>query len=129
MNTGCGRDGCYAQYVTADAGYVASVPAAVDPLDAASLACAGVTTYRAVTVSGARTGQLVAASGSMDKDDPSRLGGGGLWWVVVSRLGLSRPLDDWAPGWGRAPRTVGHNAIGGTRRLSVTGPITGPGPL
>ena len=56
VNTGYGRDG-------ANAAYVAKVPDAVDPLDAAPLTCAGVTTYKAVKVSGVRPGQLVAIFG------------------------------------------------------------------
>jgi len=63
VNTGYGRDGSYAEYVTANAGYVAKVPASIDPLDAAPLTCAGVTTYKAVKVSGARPGQVVAIFG------------------------------------------------------------------
>ena len=39
------------------------MPDEVDPLDAAPLTCAGVTTYKAVKVSGARSGQLVAVFG------------------------------------------------------------------
>ena len=41
----------------------ARVAFAVDPLDASVLTCAGVTTYKAVKVSGARPGQLVAVFG------------------------------------------------------------------
>jgi propanol-preferring alcohol dehydrogenase len=63
VNTGYGRNGSYAEYVTANAAYVAAVPDEVDPLDAAPLTCAGVTTYKAVKVSGARSGQLVAVFG------------------------------------------------------------------
>ena len=63
VNTGYGRDGSYAEFVTANAAYVAAVPDEVDPLDAAPLTCAGVTTYKAVKVSGARSGQLVAVFG------------------------------------------------------------------
>lgn len=63
VNTGYGRDGAYAEYATANASYVAKVPDAVDPLDAAVLTCAGVTTYKAVQVSGARPGQVVAIFG------------------------------------------------------------------
>jgi alcohol dehydrogenase, propanol-preferring len=63
VNTGYGKDGSYAEYATATAAYVVQVPDAVDPLDAAVLACAGVTTYKAVRVSGARPGQLVAVFG------------------------------------------------------------------
>ena len=63
VNTGYGIDGSYAEYATANAAYVAQVPATVDPLDAAVLTCAGVTTYKAVKLSGARPGQLVAVFG------------------------------------------------------------------
>jgi len=63
VNTGYGRDGAYAEYAVANANYVAKVPDSVDPLDAAPLTCAGVTTYKAVKVSGARPGQLVAVFG------------------------------------------------------------------
>ncbi len=63
VNTGYGRDGGYAEYAVADADYVAHVPDGVDPLDAAPLTCAGVTTYKAVKVSGAAPGQLVAIFG------------------------------------------------------------------
>ena len=63
VNTGYGRDGSYAEYATASAAYVVHVPAALDSLDASVLACAGVTTYKAVKVSGARPGQLVAIFG------------------------------------------------------------------
>src|SRR6266508_2828898 len=62
-NTGCSINGGYAQYAKASAKYVAKVPAGVDPLDAAPLTCAGVTTYKAVKVSGARPASLVAVFG------------------------------------------------------------------
>lgn len=62
-NTGYSVDGSYADYVVADASYVGLVPAAVDPLDAAPLTCAGVTTYKAVKVAGARSSDLVAVFG------------------------------------------------------------------
>jgi propanol-preferring alcohol dehydrogenase len=63
VNTGYGIDGSYAEYATASAAYVAQVPPTVDPLDAAVLTCAGVTTYKALKLSGARPGQLVAIFG------------------------------------------------------------------
>jgi propanol-preferring alcohol dehydrogenase len=63
VNTGYGRDGSYAEYATANAAYIAQVPDAVDPLDASVLTCAGVTTYKAVKLSGARPGWLVAVFG------------------------------------------------------------------
>ena len=51
------------EYVLAEAVFVGRVPDAIDPLDAAPLACAGVTTYKAVKVSGARSSDLVAVFG------------------------------------------------------------------
>lgn len=63
VNTGYGVDGSYAEYATANAAYVALVPDSVDPLDASVLTCAGVTTYKAIKLSGARPGSLVAVFG------------------------------------------------------------------
>jgi propanol-preferring alcohol dehydrogenase len=61
--TGYFTNGGYAEYVLAKAAFVARVPDGVDPLDAAPLTCAGVTTYKAVKVSGARSSDLVAVFG------------------------------------------------------------------
>jgi alcohol dehydrogenase, propanol-preferring len=63
QNTGYSIDGCYAEYAKASADYVGIVPPGVDPFDAAPLSCAGVTTYKAVKVSGARSSDLVAIFG------------------------------------------------------------------
>jgi propanol-preferring alcohol dehydrogenase len=63
QNTGYSIDGGYAEYAKAAAKYVAKVPDRVDPLDAAPLTCAGVTTYKAVKLSGARPASLVAVFG------------------------------------------------------------------
>ncbi len=63
QNTGYSIDGGYAEYAKASARYVARVPEGVDPLDAAPLTCAGVTTYKAVKLSGARPASLVAVFG------------------------------------------------------------------
>ncbi|RMD82368.1 MAG: zinc-dependent alcohol dehydrogenase, partial [Chloroflexi bacterium] len=63
LNTGYFLDGAYAQYAKAYAKYVGIVPPGVSPLDAAPLTCAGVTTYKAVKVSGARPSELVAIFG------------------------------------------------------------------
>ena len=62
-NTGYSVDGGYAEYAVGEAAFVGHVPDAVDPLDAAPLTCAGVTTYKAVKVSGARSSDLVAVFG------------------------------------------------------------------
>jgi propanol-preferring alcohol dehydrogenase len=62
-NTGYSVNGGYAEYVLAEAKFVGRVPDAVDPLDAAPLTCAGVTTYKAVKVSRTRPSDLVAVFG------------------------------------------------------------------
>jgi propanol-preferring alcohol dehydrogenase len=61
--TGYTVNGGFADYVLADAAFAGRVPNAVDPVDAAPLTCAGVTTYKAVKVSGARSSDLVAVFG------------------------------------------------------------------
>ena len=61
--TGYTVNGGFAQYVVAESAFVGRVPDAVDPLDAAPLTSAGVTTYKAVKVSGARSSDLVAVFG------------------------------------------------------------------
>jgi alcohol dehydrogenase, propanol-preferring len=63
LNTGYFVDGGFAEYAKAHARYVVKVPAAIDPFDAAPLTCAGVTTYKAVKVSGAKPADLVAIWG------------------------------------------------------------------
>ncbi|MFC8448241.1 alcohol dehydrogenase AdhP [Kitasatospora sp. NPDC057223] len=62
-NSGYSVDGAYAEYALAHGDYVVPVPEGLDPLDAAPLSCAGVTTYKAVKVSGARPGTRVLVSG------------------------------------------------------------------
>ncbi|GAA3023613.1 alcohol dehydrogenase AdhP [Kitasatospora albolonga] len=62
-NTGYSVDGSHTEYALAHGDYVVPVPDGVDPLDAAPLTCAGVTTYKAVKVAGARPGTRVLVSG------------------------------------------------------------------
>jgi propanol-preferring alcohol dehydrogenase len=62
-NTGYSIDGGFAEYVKAYGRYVVKVPDGVDPVDAAPLTCAGVTTYKAVKVAGTRPSDLVAIFG------------------------------------------------------------------
>jgi propanol-preferring alcohol dehydrogenase len=62
-NTGYSIDGGFAEYAKAHARYVVQVPEGVDPVDAAPLTCAGVTTYKAVKVAGTRPSDLVAIFG------------------------------------------------------------------
>jgi hypothetical protein len=54
----------FAEHAVGYARNVVRVPVDVDPLDAAPLTCAGVTTYKAVKVSGARSSSVVAAFGA-----------------------------------------------------------------
>ncbi|MGW1064794.1 zinc-dependent alcohol dehydrogenase [Streptomyces aureus] len=63
VNTGYGCDGGYAEKMLAWADFAQPVPEGVDPLDAAPLTCAGVTTYKALKVADVRPSQLVAISG------------------------------------------------------------------
>jgi alcohol dehydrogenase, propanol-preferring len=63
QNTGYSVDGGFAEYAKAYASHVVKVPEGVDPFDAAPLTCAGVTTYKAVKVSGAKPADLVAVWG------------------------------------------------------------------
>jgi propanol-preferring alcohol dehydrogenase len=63
LNTGYFIDGSYGEYAKAYAKYVGKVPDRVSSIEAAPLTCAGVTTYKAVKVSGARSSDLVAVFG------------------------------------------------------------------
>src|SRR5918993_5318005 len=62
-NTGYSVDGAFGEYATAYARYVVTVPDGIDPLDAAPLTCAGVTTYKAVKQAGTGASDLVAVFG------------------------------------------------------------------
>ena len=64
LNTGYGIDGSFAEYAVGYARHVVRVPDAVTSADAAPLTCAGVTTYKAVKVSGATSSSLVAVFGA-----------------------------------------------------------------
>jgi propanol-preferring alcohol dehydrogenase len=63
QNSGYSIDGAYAEYAVAAADYVVPVPDGVPSFEAAPLSCAGVTTYKAVKVSAARSSDLVAVFG------------------------------------------------------------------
>ncbi len=63
QNMGYSFDGAFGEYARAYADYVVKVPEGIDPLDAAPLTCAGVTTYKAVKVAGTRSSDLVAVFG------------------------------------------------------------------
>ncbi len=63
LNTGYAINGGFAEYTLGYARHVVRVPDEIDPADAAPLTCAGVTSYKAVKVSGARAADLVAVFG------------------------------------------------------------------
>ena len=60
---GVSYDGGYAEYVVVPQEAVARMPDGLDPIDAAPLLCAGITTYNALRNSGARGGDTVAVQG------------------------------------------------------------------
>lgn len=64
VNTGYGMNGGFAEYAVGYARHVVRVPDGIDSVDAAPLTCAGVTTYKAVKLSGARSSSLVSVVGA-----------------------------------------------------------------
>ncbi|MGW3940502.1 zinc-dependent alcohol dehydrogenase [Streptomyces phaeochromogenes] len=63
VNTGYSVDGCFAEYVLANAGALVEVPDGVTSVDAAPLTCAGVTTYKAIKVARVVPAERVAVFG------------------------------------------------------------------
>ncbi|WP_210490933.1 zinc-dependent alcohol dehydrogenase [Patulibacter sp. SYSU D01012] len=63
LNTGYAIDGGFAEHLVAYARHAVIVPDGIDPLDAAPLTCAGVTTYKAVKESGCTSSSRVAIFG------------------------------------------------------------------
>jgi D-arabinose 1-dehydrogenase-like Zn-dependent alcohol dehydrogenase len=61
--TGISFDGGYGEYLIAPISAVARMPADLQPVEAAPLLCAGVTTFNALRNSGARPGDVVAVLG------------------------------------------------------------------
>jgi propanol-preferring alcohol dehydrogenase len=57
------RNGGFAQYIIADPNYVAHIPDALAPRDAAPLICAGITSYKGIKETEARPGQWIVISG------------------------------------------------------------------
>ncbi|WP_344655946.1 alcohol dehydrogenase AdhP [Catenulispora subtropica] len=62
-NSGYAVDGAWAEYAVASDSHVVAVPDAVSSFDAAPLTCAGVTTFKAVKVSGIQPGETAAVYG------------------------------------------------------------------
>ena len=63
-NAGYTVDGGMAEYCLVTADYAVKVPDGLDPAQASSITCAGVTTYKAIKVSGVRPGQWIAIYGA-----------------------------------------------------------------
>jgi len=63
LNTGFSMNGTHAEYAIGYANHIVKVPNQIDPVEAAPLSCAGLTTYKAVKLSGARPTDLVAIFG------------------------------------------------------------------
>jgi alcohol dehydrogenase/propanol-preferring alcohol dehydrogenase len=63
LTTGISFNGGYAEYMTAPAKALASVPEDLSSVDSAPLLCAGITTFNALRNSGARSGDLVGVLG------------------------------------------------------------------
>ncbi|MEU3985106.1 alcohol dehydrogenase catalytic domain-containing protein [Streptomyces sp. NPDC026672] len=62
--TGVVADGGYAEYVLLRAGYVTELPAALDPVAAAPLMCAGLTAFNGLRQGGVTAGSRVAVVGT-----------------------------------------------------------------
>jgi len=62
--TGYITDGGFAEYMIADPNYVARIPDGLNPIDAAPIVCAGITTYKGLKETGARPGEWVVVSGA-----------------------------------------------------------------
>ncbi|MCW2758916.1 MAG: alcohol dehydrogenase [Nocardioidaceae bacterium] len=63
LNSGYSIDGAFAEYAVVDARFATTVPDGIDPLDAAPLTCAGVTSYKAVKVARVEPNENVAVFG------------------------------------------------------------------
>ncbi|HLM61701.1 MAG TPA: alcohol dehydrogenase catalytic domain-containing protein, partial [Pyrinomonadaceae bacterium] len=63
-NTGYSVNGCFAEYVLADAAYVGRLPKEISFINAAPLLCAGVTTYKGLKETDAQPGEWVAIVGA-----------------------------------------------------------------
>ncbi|KIE87988.1 putative alcohol dehydrogenase [Actinobacillus pleuropneumoniae] len=63
-NAGYTVDGGMATHCVVTADYAVKVPDGLDPAQASSITCAGVTTYKGIKVSGVRAGQWIAIYGA-----------------------------------------------------------------
>lgn len=63
-NAGYSVDGGMSEYAVVTADYAVKVPEGLDPAQASSITCAGVTTYKAIKEGGAAPGQWIAVYGA-----------------------------------------------------------------
>ncbi|MDR0899840.1 MAG: alcohol dehydrogenase catalytic domain-containing protein, partial [Lactobacillaceae bacterium] len=63
-NSGFSVDGAMAQQVVVNAKYAVPVPDALDPVEASSITCAGVTMYKSLKVGETKPGQWVSVHGA-----------------------------------------------------------------
>ncbi|TLV04027.1 alcohol dehydrogenase AdhP [Dyadobacter luticola] len=63
QNGGYSVDGGYAEYVLADARYVAHLPAGTEMIEMAPILCAGVTVYKGIKETDTKAGEWIAISG------------------------------------------------------------------
>lgn len=63
-NAGYSVDGGMSEYCLVTADYAVKVPEGLDPAQASSITCAGVTTYKAIKEAGAAAGQWIAVYGA-----------------------------------------------------------------
>lgn len=63
-NAGYSVDGGMSEYAVVTADYAVKVPQGLDPAQASSITCAGVTTYKAIKEAGAAPGQWIAVYGA-----------------------------------------------------------------
>ncbi|WP_434779834.1 alcohol dehydrogenase AdhP [Neisseria sp. Ec49-e6-T10] len=63
QNAGFSVDGAMAEQCVVDANYAVKVPDGLDPVQASSITCAGVTCYKAIKVSDVKPGQWIAIYG------------------------------------------------------------------
>ena len=62
--SGYTRNGGCAEFILADASYVAHIPAGLGARDAAPIICAGITSYKGIKETGARPGEWITISGA-----------------------------------------------------------------
>ena len=108
--TGFTVDGCFSQYVIARADYVIPLPPALSFAQASPLLCAGVTTWKAIKVSGCRGGQWLAVLGAC----------GGLGSLAV-KLGAALGMQVLALDLAEENREHALRALGAAAYVSTQG--------